>query len=109
VGTDRLSGTPAVCTQVSLVRYGTLFAAVGVTVALLWAVAFGPTIGCTDVACPGTTSTYSIASVSLVPLRVGISDGNNTCLVALPVVIGTIAAVVGVVGGVAGQIWQASA
>ena len=107
--TDRLSGTPTVYSQVSLVRYGTLLAGVGVTVALLWAVAFGPTLGCTDVACPGTTPTYSVASVSLVPLRVGISDGCNTCLVALPVVIGTIAAVVGVVVGVTGQIWQASA
>lgn len=93
----------------SLVRYGTLLAGVSLTVALLWAVAFGPMLGCTEIACPDAIPTYSVASVSLVPFRVGISDGCNTCLVAPPVVYGTLAAVVGVVVGAVGQTRRSSA
>jgi hypothetical protein len=93
---------------VSLVRHGTLLAGVGLTVALLWAVAFGPTVGCTEIACPGATPVYSVASVSVVPIRVGISDGCNVCTVAPPVVYGALATVVGVVVGAVGQVRRAS-
>ena len=103
MGTDRLSWTPSVDPRVSLVRYGTLFAGTGLAVALLWAVAFGPTTGCTDVACPGVTPTYAVASVSLAPPALSVSDGCNTCTVAPPVVYGGIAVVVGVVAGAVGQ------
>jgi hypothetical protein len=94
---------------VSLVRYGTLTAGVGLTVALLWAVAFGPTLGCTEVACPGATPAYSVAGVSLLPPALSVSDGCNVCAVAPPVVYGGLAAVVGAVVGVVGQVRRASA
>ncbi len=93
----------------SLVRYGTLLAGTGLTVALLWAVAFGPTLGCTEVACPGATPVYSVAGVSLVPPTLSVSDGCNTCAVAPPVVYGGIAVVVGVVAGAVGQRRRGSA
>lgn len=109
MGTDRLSGTPLVGSRVSLVRYGTLLAVTGLTVALLWAVAFGPTAGCTEAACPGATPAYSVASVSLAPPALSVSDGCNVCVVAQPVVYGTLAAVVGAVVGTVGQLRRASA
>lgn len=93
----------------SLVRTGTLLAVVGLTIAALWAVAFGTTIGCTEMACPKAAPTYSIASVSLVPIRVGISDGCNVCIVAPPVVYGAVATIVGVAVGAVGQARRASA
>jgi hypothetical protein len=93
---------------VSLVRTGTLLAGVGLTVSLLWAVAFGPTLGCTEMACPGAPTVYSVASVSLVPIRVGVADGCNVCTVAPPVVYGALAAVAGVVVGSVGQVRRAS-
>jgi len=88
---------------VSLVRYGTLLAGVGLTVAALWAVAFGATAGCTEAACPGAAPAYSLTGVSLVPLRVAVSDGCTVCAVAPPVAYGLLASVVGVVVGGAGQ------
>jgi hypothetical protein len=88
---------------VSLVRYGTLLAGVGLTVAALWAVAFGLTTGCTEAACPGAAPAYSLAGVSVAPLRVAVSDGCNVCTLAPPVLYGLLAAGLGVVAGAAGR------
>lgn len=88
----------------SPVRYGTLLAGVGLTVAALWAVAFGATAGCTEAACPGAAPAFSLAGVSLVALRVAVSDGCTVCTVAPPVVYGLLAAAVGVVVGAVGQV-----
>jgi hypothetical protein len=89
---------------VSLVRYGTLLAGVGLTVALCWAVAFGPTLGCTEMACPGQAPSYALAGVSVLPPALSVSDGCNACAVAPPVVWGGLAAVAGGVAGVVGQV-----
>ncbi|ESS06132.1 MAG: hypothetical protein A07HB70_01680 [uncultured archaeon A07HB70] len=83
--------------SVSLVRVGTLVGVLGLALAALWAVAFGALAGCTDVACPDQTPVYSVARVTLLPSVRSVSDGCNACVVASPVVYGSIAALAGVV------------
>jgi hypothetical protein len=87
---------------VGLQRVGTLLAGIGLTVAALWAVAFGITAGCTEVACPGLAPSYSLAGVELVTATVRVSDGCNVCTVARPVVFGLAGVVVGTIVGAAG-------
>lgn len=85
-----------------LQRVGTLLAVFGLTLAALWAVAFGATVACTEVACPGVTPTYRLVGVDLATATVRVSDGCNVCVVARPVVVGVAGAVVGVVVGAVG-------
>jgi hypothetical protein len=89
---------------VGLQRLGTLLAVLGLTIAALWAVVFGVTAGCTEIACPGATPTYRLAGVDLATATVRVSDGCNVCVVARPVVAGALSAVVGVVLGSAGMV-----
>ena len=86
-----------------LARVGTLLAGLGLTLAALWAVAFGVAAGCTEVACPGTAPTYRVG-VELATATVRIADGCNACVVARPVVAGLLCGVVGVVVGAAGTV-----
>lgn len=84
-----------------LVRTGTVLALLGASVAVLWAVAFGATAGCTEIHCPGVQVAYSLAGVDVATATVRVSDGCNTCVVARPVVAGAATALVGcLVGGV---------
>lgn len=93
----------------SLVRSGTLLFGVGLTVALCWAVAFGPTLGCTELACPDHVPTYSLAGGSLLPPALSVSDGCNVCAVAPPVTWGAVAAVAGLVVGAVGRVRRSTA
>ncbi len=89
--------------SVSLVRVGTLVGVLGLALAALWAVAFGSIAGCTDVACPDQTPVYSVARVAL-PARLPVADGCNACVVATPVVYGSVAALAGVLVAGAGRL-----
>lgn len=88
---------------VSLVRAGTLVAVLGLALAALWAVAFGPLAGCTDVGCPGHVPVYSVARAAVLPPALSVSDGCNACAVAPPVVYGSLAALAGLVVAGVGQ------
>ncbi len=90
--------------SVSLVRVGTLVGVLGLALAALWAVAFGSIAGCTDVACPDQTPVYSVARVALLPPGLSVSDGCNACVVASPVVYGSVAALAGVLVAGAGRL-----
>ena len=95
----------------SLVRTGTLLFGVGLTVALLWVVAFGPATGCTDAACPGHAPAYSLAAPALrggaLP-TLGVSDGCTACPVAPAVLYGAVGSAAGLVAAAAGQVRRLS-
>jgi hypothetical protein len=82
-------------------RWGILCFGVGLFVASVAGVAFGVTLGCTEVACDGPT-TLSVTGVSL--SSVAVFDGCNTCRVNAGVVGGAALSLVGVVVGGVGVV-----
>jgi hypothetical protein len=87
-----------------LLRVGMSCFGVGLFVASAAAVAFGVTLGCTDVACDGP-ATLALRGVSLAAVTV--FDGCNTCELNPAVVGGLGLSLVGVVVGGVGVVGDA--
>jgi len=92
----------------SLKRVGVLLFGLGVGLAALSAVLFGPAVAATEVACPGYDPSYAIQAVDLLTLSVEYTDGCNTFLFNPLITVGSLAAVAGLGVGLGGLVAERS-
>jgi len=85
-----------------LKRIGVLLFGVGVGLATLSAVVFGPAVAATEMACPGHDPSYAIQAVDLLTLSIEYTDGCNTFLLNPLITVGSLAAVAGLSVGLGG-------
>ena len=87
-----------------LKRVGALLIGLGIGLAALSAVVFGPAVAATEVACPDHDPSYAIQSLDVLTLGVEYTDGCNTFLLNPLISSGLLASVAGLAVGFGGVV-----